>query len=137
MRTLIVEDEFTSRIKLQRLLAPYSECEVVVDGEEGIKAFNLSMEEGFKYDLICLDILMPKMDGQDVLKKIREIEKKNRIQGLDRVKIMMITSLDDADNVMESFRSECESYLPKPYTKEKLLKNLQLLGLLRETQSVS
>jgi len=132
MRTLIVEDEFTSRIKLQRFLEPYSECEVVVNGKEGVEAFRLSFKEGFSYDLICLDIIMPEMDGQDTLRKIRDIEKENGVQCLDRVKIMMTTSLDDSENVMESFRSECEAYLPKPFTKKELLNNLQFLGLLKE-----
>ncbi len=75
MRILIVEDDFTSRRLLQKILAPYGECDIAVDGKEALEAFTLAVREGRRYRLICLDIMMPEMDGQQVLKKIRQMEK--------------------------------------------------------------
>lgn len=72
MRILIVEDDFGSRIAIQKMLTPYSECEVAVNGNEAVEAFTNSFEAGVPYDLICMDIMMPQMNGKEALKIIRE-----------------------------------------------------------------
>lgn len=74
MKTLIVEDDFTSRLLLQTFLNPYGESHVAVDGIEAIEAFMLACAEKYPYDLVCLDIMMPRMDGHEVLKRIRGME---------------------------------------------------------------
>ena len=50
MKTLIVEDDFTSRRLLQRFLAPFSDCDVAVNGKEAVEAFRLALEAGQPYD---------------------------------------------------------------------------------------
>ena len=47
---------------------------MAVDGKEAIDAFRMAIEEARPYSLICLDIMMPEMDGHEVLKEIRRIE---------------------------------------------------------------
>ena len=74
MKTLIVEDEFTSRRLLQKILAAYGECDIAIHGKEALEAFRLARDEREPYDLICLDIMMPEMDGQETLKMIRKTE---------------------------------------------------------------
>ena len=132
MRTLIVEDEFTSRKLLQSLLAPYGHCDIAVDGKEAIEAFRLAWKENHPYDLICLDIMLPKMDGQEALNEIRRLEAERGIHGLSRVKIIMVTALGDSENIMKAFKGQCEAYLVKPIYKEKLLKEIRPLGLLEQ-----
>ena len=66
MRILIVEDDFPARKLLQTFLAPYGETDIVVDGEEAMEAFMIALDEGRPYDLICLDIMLPKKSGQSV-----------------------------------------------------------------------
>jgi two-component system chemotaxis response regulator CheY len=129
MRVLIVEDDFTSRRLLRTILAPYADCDIAVDGAEAVKAFHLATEEKRPYDLILLDIMMPEMDGQAVLKEIRRIEDVSSIHGLMGVKIIMTTALDDRRNIIEAFRSQCEAYLIKPIDKSRLLCEIQSLGL--------
>ncbi len=131
LRILIVEDDFASRKVLSVLLKAFGECDVAVNGIEAVQAFDLAIEEGALYDLICLDILMPEMDGHEVLKKIREIEEKNEISGSDRVKIIMTTALSDSKNVIEAFREQCEAYIVKPITKEELFKQMRALGFIK------
>lgn len=130
MRILIVEDEFGSRKLLQKFLTPYGTCDMAVDGEEAVEAFTIALQEDEPYDLICLDIMLPKKDGQQVLKEIRAQERENNIMGLDGVKIIMTTALNDPKNIMEAFRSQCEAYIPKPITKQKLFEEMRGLGLL-------
>ena len=129
MRILIVEDEFGSRKLLQKFLSPYGECDLAVDGQEAVDAFKLALKEEDPYDLVCLDIMLPKKDGQTVLKEIRQLEEKQGIEGLDGVKIIMTTALNDPKNIMEAFKSQCEAYIPKPISKQKLLEEMKGLGL--------
>jgi two-component system chemotaxis response regulator CheY len=131
MRTLIVEDDFTSRLLLQKLLEPYGECHITVNGREAVDAFRLARREGRSYDLICLDIMMPEMDGQTVLKEIRALEKDAGIPEGDGVKILMTTALKDGKNVMTAFRELCDAYLTKPIDRAKLLESLRKVVLVR------
>ena len=71
MKTLIVEDDFLARALLSTLLSEYGECHLVVDGEEAVSAIGKAYEKGEPYDLVCLDIMMPVMDGQKALEKRR------------------------------------------------------------------
>ena len=130
MKILIVEDDFASRKMLQKYLSPYGECDVVVDGQEALDAFSLALTENNPYDLICLDIMLPKIDGQDVLKQIRSIEKEKGIEGLEGVKIIMTTALGDTKNIMDAFKNQCEGYLQKPIERVRLIQEIRKLKLI-------
>ena len=130
MKSLIVDDDFFSRRILQTILSVYGECHVAINGKEALFAFEQSFNEEAPYDAICLDIMMPEMDGQEVLRKIRAFEDKKGIMGTDSVKIIMTTALDDNENIKKAFREQCESYLIKPISKSKLIKILSDFGLI-------
>lgn len=132
MKSLIVDDDFFSRRILQTILSGYGECHVAVDGQEALYAFKQALAEEEPYDAICLDIMMPGMTGQEVLKEIREIEKNKNILGDNSVKIIMTTALDDSENIRMAFREQCESYLIKPIHKSKLIKVLSDFGLVED-----
>ncbi|UCF96361.1 MAG: response regulator [Spirochaetaceae bacterium] len=129
MNILIVEDELTSRELLKVILEPYGSIQTVADGIEALKAFNLALAEK-PYDLICLDIMLPKMDGQQVLKGIRKIEADKGILGPDAVKILMISALGDFESVSEAFSSQCTSYITKPIDADKIVAELRNLELI-------
>ena len=135
MKYLIVEDDFVARKLLQRYLSSYGDCDIAVDGNEAVEAFNQAMDEKEPYDLICLDIMMPNMDGREALKAIRQIESEHGISGLDSVKVIMTTALGDSKNVMGAFREGCEVYIVKPVEKDKLLKEMENLGLIESEVS--
>ena len=74
MKILLAEDDFASRKFMDKQLSRYGECDVMVDGEEAVDAFLMALEDDEPYDLACLDVMMPVMDGYQVLKAIRDIE---------------------------------------------------------------
>jgi two-component system chemotaxis response regulator CheY len=77
MRILIVEDEYISRVLLSEMLSAYGTCQVAINGEEAVEMIKSSFETNKRFDLVCLDIMMPLMDGQEVLCCIGEMEKKD------------------------------------------------------------
>jgi len=129
MRTLIVEDDFTSRLLLQTFLAGYGECHVAMNGKEAVETFRISQQSGAAYDLICMDIMMPEMDGQAAVLKIREMEESAGVMSTTGAKIIMITALDDVKNVVKSFKALCDAYIFKPVDTAKLLEQLKSLAL--------
>lgn len=131
MKTLIVEDDFISRLILQELLKMYGRLHIAVNGKEAVDAVRLAMESGAPYDLICLDIMMPEMDGQEALRQIRAMEEKAGILSSDGVKIVMTTALSDTKNVVAAFGSLCDAYLTKPIQKTKLQEELRKLKLIK------
>lgn len=130
MKILVVEDDFASRLLLQHILEPHAEVHIAVDGEEALTAFEKALKAGEPYNLICLDIMMPKMDGLSVLREIRKKEEAENIHGLDGVKIIMTTALDDKKTIMSAFKSQCEAYLTKPIDKTRLLEKIRSFDLL-------
>lgn len=131
MKTLIAEDDFISRLVLQKMLLPFGHCDVVVNGKEAVEAFKIAVAEKSPYDLICLDIMMPEMDGNEALKLIREKEKEAGISPRDEVKILMITALDTPKDVVEAYyKGGCTSYLVKPINKIKISNALKDLNLI-------
>ena len=132
MRVLVVEDDFTSRKLLQKIVSPYGEADIAVNGQESIEAFEAAFEENNPYDLVCMDIMMPEMDGQEALKKIRAIEKTKGIRNAEEVKVIMITALDDPKNVVEAYyKGGATSYVPKPIDRQLFLQLLRNLGLIQ------
>jgi two-component system chemotaxis response regulator CheY len=132
MRVLIVEDDFTSRKLLQKILSPYGEADIAVNGQEAVDAFTDAIEEDNPYDLVCMDIMMPEMDGQEALRKIREIEKGKGVKSADEVKVVMTTALDDPKNVVEAYyKGGATSYVPKPIDRQLFLQLLRNLGLVQ------
>lgn len=129
LRILIAEDDMASRRFLSKFLSSYGECDSTVDGTEALEAFMLAWDEGQPYDLICLDIMMPKMDGYKALKAIRQVESDKGVGEKERAKIIMTTALNETHHVYEAFDSGSEAYAAKPIDTQKLVEVLVKLGL--------
>jgi two-component system chemotaxis response regulator CheY len=129
VRILIVDDDLLGRIVLRKLLDSRGACDMAVNGREAVEAFHMALKEAKPYDLICMDILMPEMDGVEALKAIRVFEEERGIFGQARVKVIMITGRDDSKSVLTSFREGCEGYVVKPVEKANLEKQIKELGL--------
>ena len=128
MRILIAEDDFASRKAILKFLSAYGECDVTVDGMEAIDAFMMALEEEDPYDLICLDVVMPVMDGYQALKNIRDIEIEHNVDPADQAKVIMTTALNEEKNVKKAFELGCTVYCAKPIDLEKLKGMLEKLG---------
>ncbi len=129
MRFLIIDDEDFCRELLVEMLEPLGACDVAAHGEEAIEAVRRSLEAGEPYDLICLDIMMPGVNGYVVLESVRAMETEHDRCGDDRAKVIMTTALADTSHRMQAFREGCESYLTKPFSENDLLRAMERLGL--------
>jgi two-component system chemotaxis response regulator CheY len=127
---LIAEDNVMCRLLLQTMLSRYGECHVAVNGREALTAFHMAQDEGRPYNLICLDIMMPEIDGLTVLAEIRRCEASKGIQAADGVKIIMTTALSEEDKVLTAVRAPCNAYLLKPIDRARLLGHLRSFGLI-------
>ena len=132
MKMLIVEDDFTTRKILLKFLQPFGECDVAVDGQEALVAYKEALASNDPYRLICLDIMMPELDGHGVLKSIRDIEAAQGVAATEAAKIVMTTALGDSSNVLGAFKGGCEGYVVKPIDKQRLLAELRKLDLIAE-----
>lgn len=130
MKTLVIEDDFVTSQVMKEILLSFGECDIAEDGELGINCFKEALESNDSYDLIFLDIMMPGLTGQEVLKNIRDLELKNGILGLEQTKIVMSTALGDIKNIKDAFKSQAEGYIVKPIDKDKILKILVDLEML-------
>jgi len=130
MKILIVEDDKASRISLQKTLTKYGDCDITVDGMETLEAYLLALQEDTPYDLICLDIMIPKVNGIKVLKSIREMERKKRVKKNRLVKVIVITALAETQFVSNALTDGYDVYVAKPVDKRKLEKAMHKLGLL-------
>ena len=130
MRILIAEDDLASRIFMKKFLSKYGDCDVAVNGLEALDVFLAAIKEENPYNLICLDVMMPKLDGLKALKAIRDIEQQKGIEGKDRAKIIMTTALNDKATIANSYDAGCEAYAWKPIEMDKFIIVMGKLGLI-------
>jgi two-component system, chemotaxis family, chemotaxis protein CheY len=133
MRILIVEDDLTSRKFLSSFLSQYGQCDVVVDGLEALEAFLISIKDQKLYELICLDIMMPRVDGVAVLKGIKDLEKKKNIPPEKHVKVVVTTALNDKEYVQKAMDIGCDAFAFKPINTEELVETLKKIGLIKDS----
>ena len=130
MRILLAEDDYVTRKFMTGFLSKYGECDVTVDGMEAVDAFMMALEDDEPYDLVCLDIMMPVMDGYQALMGIRNLEKERDIPKEKAAKIIMTTALNEEKNVKMAFELGCTIYSGKPIDQERFEQALKKLGLI-------
>lgn len=120
MRVLVVEDEKKVASFIAKGLSEESYAvDVAYDGEEG--AF-FALEND--YDIIVLDLMLPKLDGMEVLKKIREAKKS--------VPVLILTAKDSVEDIVAGLEGGSDDYLTKPFAFAELLARIH--ALLRRSQ---
>ncbi len=129
MKILVVEDDFISRKVIASILSEFGTVDIAVNGLEAQEAVQLALKEESPYNLICLDIMMPEMDGHEVLQKIRADEAATGEYLNNGVKIIMTTVLKDMKNVMKAYNNLCNGYLTKPIDRGELMAVLVELEL--------
>lgn len=131
MRALIVDDDFYSRNMIHEILRQVARCDIAVNGEEAIEAFKRGLADNDPYNLICLDLLMPEMDGQQALREIRALEAEHNVGPQQEAKVIVTTMLADEKETHDAFfLGGATSYLVKPIDEEKLMGEIKSLGLL-------
>jgi two-component system, chemotaxis family, chemotaxis protein CheY len=133
LRILVAEDEPVSRQVLLRQLAPLGQVDLAMDGHQAVEAVFASLRAHEPYHLICLDIMMPNLDGRAALVAIRDLEEQNGLALGQGAKVIMTTALHDADSILGAFGQACDAYLVKPLTREALYNKLGELSLVTST----
>jgi two-component system chemotaxis response regulator CheY len=128
MKIMIVEDEPTSMMIMQKILSPYGEVFVCEDGAQALGAFMKAHDEGRPFDLICMDFMMPEMDGRDTLLKIREHENGLKTASRRRVKVAMITGLSTIESEYNDIATLSDAVIQKPVRRSELEATLERFG---------
>lgn len=116
MRVLVVEDEHKIAAFIKRGLEENAYAvDVAYDGEEG---YDWALS--FEYDLIVLDVMLPKLDGVTLCKRLRN-------EG-NRAHILMLTARDSVDDRVAGLDAGADDYLVKPFAFRELLARLRALG---------
>jgi two-component system chemotaxis response regulator CheY len=114
---------------LELQLSDYGTLVTVNDGTEAIGEFKDALEAGEGFELIFLDYFMPKMDGVEVLKSIRQIESEHQITRDSSVRIVMVSGNSYKSDIIKAYENGCDSYIIKPYQKEQLIEEIHNVGL--------
>lgn len=129
MKILIAEDDFVSRKILNRLISILGEVDIASDGKEAVAAVKMALDEHEPYELICLDVIMPKLDGITALQAIRRLEDQGGLKADNRAKVLMVSGVSDREKVLAAAKAGCDTYLIKPITKPRLFEELGKLGI--------
>ena len=115
MKLLIAEDEIDLA---EALTAFFEKNQFTVEAvHNGADAYDYAREGG--YDAVILDVMMPKMNGIEVLRRLRE-------DGVT-IPIMMLTAKAEKDDRVEGFDAGADDYLPKPFAPDELLARVRAL----------
>ena len=117
MKILLAEDDFVTRKNMANFLSKYGECDVTVDGMEAVDAYLMALEDGEPYDLVCLDIMMPVMDGLEAARLIRKSGKPDAAT----VSIFALTANAFAEDVEKTKAAGMNAHLSKPIEAKALI----------------
>ena len=132
-KTLIVEDSDLQAEYLEEILNDLGIRNVTkaADGIIGLECFKRALQEKSIYSLVFIDIVMPGMDGQELLKHVRAMEKDAGMAGIDRSIIIMTTALNTPNDMMEAIIvGDCDDYIVKPVDQDILGAKLRKYKLL-------
>lgn len=131
LKVLIVEDDPTSAAVLKQYLRDLAEITEADSGSAAIDMVRTAFASSEPFDAVLLDIMMPTMNGLEILGELRALEKSRGIEPSDRMRIIMTTALSDTDSYMRAFSEECSGFLVKPIGKERFRAEFERLGLIK------
>ncbi|MEO5350465.1 MAG: response regulator [Magnetococcus sp. YQC-3] len=125
MKILVVDDMVENRMLLSGFLSEFGQCDMAVNGVEAVELVEAALAEEMPYNLILLDIMMPKMDGLAALRAMRTKEQEYGVMGSKESVIIMVTADSSPDSVTQAFfKGYCTDFLPKPITRQVLFDKL-------------
>lgn len=128
MKSLIVEDDYSSQLLLLGILGQFGQPEIASDGPEALTLFEETLAAGSSFDVVCLDINMPVMNGFKTLEQLRELERNYGVDSGAAARIIMTSALDD--EMRDGAQALYDGYLNKPIRKTALEALLHGLGAL-------
>lgn len=130
MRTLIVDDKKRNRMLMEEILSDCSSCVLADNGKEAVGSFQKAWEDGKPFDLVCLDIDMPIVDGMRTLKVIRKLEEKMGVSDSERTRIIMVTARFNKASSDLCHRLGCDGYFIKPINRLDFMAHVVKLQLI-------
>ena len=128
MKVLVAEDDIARGKFMQKLLSKYGAVVLARDGIAAVNSFVEAAGSGERFDLVFMDIMMPKIDGYKALASIRDAERKLGLARDSRCKVIMISALDEGfDSSIAS--DDYEEYMCKPIDIIKFDTIIKKLGL--------
>lgn len=123
---LLVDDDKRFAQLVAKKLERYAKCIIATAGDEALLQFEHHLREKAPFHAIFMDIEMPKMNGHEVVKEMRRLEKQNKINPLNSFKLVMLTGHKDVKNISTSFfKGGADAYIYKADLKEELVKELE------------
>lgn len=134
MKSLVVEDVCMMRKLLEKLISPFGKVDSVANGREALIKFNHAWLNDQKYDVVFLDLMLPEIKGEEVLKEIRTLENKMHDNSNTKVKIIICSALSDYENVFTIVNEQCDAYISKPFERDTIYTTLKNLNLISEDE---
>ncbi len=113
-RILIVDDDRTNLIFLKEIIVNGYEMELTTSGEGALAAI-----DSFNPDVLLLDVMMPGIDGYEVCRKIRALER------FSHLKIIMLSARAMSDEQTKGFEAGADDYIIKPYSHDEILRKIE------------
>ncbi len=129
MKILIADDDYANQKFMKKLFSYYGEVAVVGDGITAVEVFAQRLKAGEPYGVVCLDVMMTKLDGYKTLEAIREAEQKYGISMRQRAKIVMLSALDEDVRGSLCVCDDYDLYLRKPVAVEEFERQMRKIGL--------
>lgn len=127
MKILLVDDDMLEREMLFSIFSEFGQVDQAADGQAAVNMFQDAVSGNESYDLVCLDIIMPLVDGRKVLSKIREAD---AVRGL-RTKVFVISACSATADIEDAFfDGDCDDYIVKPFRREFLIQMLERHNLI-------
>ena len=130
LKILVAEDDEANRKFLSKLLAKFGEVTVVADGFQAVKSYMQALDEKEPFRLVCLDVMMPKINGYKALDAIRDLESRNALIDGEKAKIIMISALDEGGFDEELAGNQYDCYMSKPIDILEFEMNLKRMGMI-------
>jgi len=128
LRLLIIEDDATTGLLMSYILRQHGETVLCETGEAGLAALRDGLELGEPFDLVVLDLFLPDMHGDAILKEIREEEFRRGIHDpREHCVVIINTANSDVDQLMHSLKNEPDGYLIKPINVALLVEKVEAL----------
>jgi two-component system chemotaxis response regulator CheY len=125
MNFLIIEDEMTALIKMKALLSAYGQGTGVTNGYQALEQCAAAIKKGTPFDLITIDIGLPKVSGLQVLQAINKLEEDHQIPASKKI---MVTATGTKDNLIKAASGGCSGFMVKPVRKDTLEEKMAALG---------
>ena len=118
MKILLIDDNTLSGLIEKEVLSTFGNCDFAKDGIIGLNKYTKSITDLNPYDIIFLDIIMPKYSGYQILEMIRSYEKSNGV--LHPVKVIILSELNEQKHIDYAFELGANGFVSKPIDRNKI-----------------